>query len=278
MMNITDHEERREQAALYVLGTLPPAERATFEEHLSSCAECSADVRALAPVTTALAQVVPQAAPPPQLRERVLAAVDASANHIANSRGGHRGAPNNVPWLAAAAALVLAAALGAYTAQLRTRISTLEDQLRAAALRVGESERQIAEARQSAIQAQSTVAVLAAPDLARADLAGQAVAPGASGRAFWSRSRGLVFTGSNLPPLPPGRVYQLWVVTPNAPISAGLLRPDAQGRVSSVTQTPANLPQPVAMALTVEPEGGVPAPTGDRYLVGAVIGAKPAAF
>ena len=274
MTSSTDHDQRREQAALYVLGTLPPAERATFEEHLSTCAECGADVRALAPVATALAQAVPQAVPPPQLRDRVLAAVGAAATRNASVRG----AQSNIPWLAAAAALVLAGALGAYTAELRGRINSLEEQLRAAALRVELSERQIADARQSAIQAQSTVAVLAAPDLARADLAGQSVAPGASGRAFWSRSRGLVFTGSNLPPLPPGRVYQLWVVTPNAPVSAGLLRPDAQGRVSSVIQTPADLPQPVAMALTVEPEGGVPAPTGDRYLVGAVIGAKPAAF
>ena len=270
MTSITDHDERREQAALYVLGTLPSGERAAFEEHLATCAECTAELRALAPVVAALAHAVPQTAPPPQLRERVLASVGRSgtkpASHV-------RIAHPSVAWLAAAAALVLAAGLGAYAAQLRTRINALEGQLRAAALRVETSERQIAEARQSAVQVQSTVAVLAAPDLARVDLAGQPIAPRASGRAFWSRSRGLVFTASNLPPLPAGRVYQLWVVTAQAPVSAGVLRPDAEGRVSTVVETPADLPQPVAMAVTVEPEGGVPAPTGDRYLIGAVTGA-----
>jgi anti-sigma-K factor RskA len=106
------------------------------------------------------------------------------------------------------------------------------------------------------------------PDLARVDLVGEPAAPTASGRAYWSRSRGLVFTASNLPALPPGRTYQLWVVTAQAPISAGLVRPDSSGNVSMTFQTPPDLPQPLAMALTIEPEGGVPAPTGPRYLIG----------
>ena len=59
-------------------------------------------------------------------------------------------------------------------------------------------------------------------------------------------------------------------MTAQAPISAGLVRPDTTGRVNAVFQTPANIPQPVAMAVTIEPEGGVPAPTGDRYLIGTV--------
>ena len=47
-----------------------------------------------------------------------------------------------------------------------------------------------------------------------------------------------------------------------------LMKPDANGRVSAIFETPQDLPKPVAMAVTLEPEGGVPAPTGDKYLVG----------
>jgi hypothetical protein len=174
------------------------------------------------------------------------------------------------PWLAAAASLVLAVALGAYAVQLRGRVSTLEVRLREATLRADASERQIADARRAAATAESQVAVLAAPDLARIDLAGQPVAPQASARAYWSRSRGLVFTASNLPALPPGRVYQLWVLAaqPLPPISAGVLKPDASGRVSVLFDTPPDLPKPEKMAVTIEPEGGVPAPTGAMYLLG----------
>jgi hypothetical protein len=32
--------------------------------------------------------------------------------------------------------------------------------------------------------------------------------------------------------------------------------------------TPVDMPAPVAMAVTIEPAGGVAAPTGDKYLIG----------
>ena len=128
----------------------------------------------------------------------------------------------------------------------------------------------IADIEADAAQGLGPVAVLTAPDVARVDLSGQPAAPAASARAYWSRSRGMVFTGTNLPQLPAGRTYQVWVVTDQAPISAGFLRPDPQGGVSGTFATPPDIPQPTAVAVTLEPEGGVPAPTGDRYLVGTV--------
>ena len=285
------HDELREQTGLYVLGALTPTEQAAFEAHLATCEECAAEVRTFSSVAGALAHAVPQSEPSPALRARVLAAAGASSSTekmvqlkpdttIPPDTGISPEAkmvPNAsivrantlAPWLAAAASLALAVALGAYAAVLRTRVGDLEARLRQAMLRADASERQVAEARSAAADAQSEVAVLAAPDLARIDLAGQPAAPQASARAFWSRSRGLVFTASNLPPLPAGRAYQLWILTAQpAPISAGLLKPDANGRVSAVFETPPDLPKPTAMAVTIEPDGGVPAPTGDKYLVG----------
>ena len=84
------------------------------------------------------------------------------------------------------------------------RISTLEDELRDARARADATERQMADAQTAATEARVAVTGLTAPDVARIDLAGQAIAPQASARAFWSRSRGMVFTASNLPPLPAG--------------------------------------------------------------------------
>ena len=174
-----------------------------------------------------------------------------------------------MPWLAAAASLVLAAALGVYSLSLRSRIGALELRLQEATDRANAGERQLAELRRVAGDAQSQLAVLVAPDLQRIDLAGQPQAPQASARAFWSRSRGLVFTASNLPSVPAGKTYQLWVLTKQpAPISAGLFKPDPQGRVVAVFETPLDLPQPIGMAVTIEQDGGVPSPTGDKYLVG----------
>src|SRR6185369_8250909 len=57
-------------------------------------------------------------------------------------------------------------------------------------------------------------------------------------RAMWSRRRGMVFTASNLPQLPAGRVYQVWVVTADARISAGLIMPDNSGSTTAMFATP----------------------------------------
>jgi anti-sigma-K factor RskA len=220
-------------------------------------------------VLQGLAQAVPQVDPPAELRARVLASIggDRTRRDSADKRATTFGFAG---WLATAAALALVVGLGVYTVELRGRIATLESDLREANVRADASQRQVADAQRAASSAQASVAVLTAPDVARVDLAGQPVAPTASARAFWSRSRGMVFTGTNLPQLPPGRTYQLWVVTAQAPISAGLLKPNAQGGVSGTFATPADIPTPVALAVTIEPEGGVPAPTGEKFLVGMV--------
>jgi len=262
------HDTLKNEVEAYVLGALTPAETAAFERHLGQCPECASAVRVLEPAVAALAHAAPEAVPRPEVRRRILAAI--ATDEAVNSRReslGRRSGPRGA-WLAAAAALVVATGLGLYAVELRNRVAGLEVELHDAARRADAAAREIAAARLAANDAQSTVIVLAAPDLARVDLAGQPAAPSATARAFWSRSRGLIFTGSNLPPLPPGRVYQLWIVGPGAPTSAGLLTPDANGRVHAVFDTSRDSLRPIAFAVTIEPAGGVPAPTGDKYLVG----------
>jgi anti-sigma-K factor RskA len=252
-------------AALYVLGAGASPERTAFEAHLASCDECAAEVRALTPITEALARAVPPAEPAAAVRTDLLAHIEKRAKPQTKQ-------PRVIQkqWQAAAALLV-AVSLGLYAAQLRERVANLEKRLRQATALANDGDRQIALARRTATEAQLAVAVLAAPDRARIDLAGQPAAPRASAQAFWSRSRGLVFTASDLPRLPAGRVLQLWVLTVQPePISAALLTPDENGRVNAVISTPPDLPQPVAMAVTLELEGGVPRPSGDKYLVGLV--------
>ena len=209
---------------------------------------------------------MPQVDPPHALRARLLGSVSSTSPASTST------SPRPVAWwLATAASLALVAGLTMYTAQLRTRITGLESELRDTRARADAARQRMLVAQRMATGAQTAIAILTAPDVARVDLAGQQpVSPSASARAFWSRSRGMVFNASNLPPLPAGRTYQLWVVTAQAPISAGLLTPDIQGSVSEVFNTPPDIRQPIAMAVTIEPAGGGPAPTGDKYLVGTL--------
>ena len=266
-----DHDALREAAGLYALGALARDERGAFEAHLATCAECAAEVRALAGVVAALPYAVPQIDPPSALRGRVLAAAGPSQE----SRAAVTAMPTRVRpgfvqagWLSAAALLIASVALGAYAMSLRQRVVGLEGQLREAVNRLDLTEQRLAEATRAAERAQLRMAVLISPDLKQVSLAGQPPAPRAAGRAFWSRSNGLLFAANELPPLPAGRTYQLWFLTTGAPVSAGLIRPDQNGRVTAAFDTPPGTPDPTGLAVSIEPDGGVPAPTGAIYLAG----------
>jgi anti-sigma-K factor RskA len=245
-----------DSAAVYVLNGLDEADRRAFEAHLATCGRCAAEVRSFAPVMSALALAAAGPMPSAGVRQTMIKRLGTRRRFIASG------------W-AAAASIALAIALGAYAFRLSDRVTTLELRLRQEMIRADASERRIADVRRTAIDAQSTVAVLTAPDVARVDLTGQAEAPSAAARAFWSRSRGLVMIATRLPALPPGRTYQLWVLTAApTPISAGVLTPDASGSVIVRFDTPPDILRPVAMAVTLEPVGGVASPTGAKYLVG----------
>jgi anti-sigma-K factor RskA len=263
-MNSTHDEQAL--AAPYVLGALDPAERRAFEVHAAACPACQAEIRGFAPVAEALALAVPQRTPRGELRQRVLATISGAPAGAAAPAEPVRA--RAFSWLPLAAAAVLAIGLGAYARTLHDRLSTVETRLRDAEARASAAERDTLQARRVADEAQAALQVLAAPDLTRIDLTGQAPAATATGRAMWSRARGMVFTTTNLPPPPAGRVYQVWVVTAQAPVSAGVIAPDATGRATAFFSTPPDIGAPVAIAVTLEPAPGVPAPTGERYLVG----------
>jgi anti-sigma-K factor RskA len=111
--------------------------------------------------------------------------------------------------------------------------------------------------------------VLESGDLITVDLKGQERAAGATGRALWSRSRGLVFTAEGLPALPRDRVYQLWTISGSTPTSAGLLAPDATGHVTFTVAGGAGATRPDAFGVTIEPAGGSATPTLPIVLMGS---------
>ena len=279
----TSHDAWRDSAALYAIGALSAEERASVEAHLSGCAECAAEIRSLSLVADALAESVPQHTPPPAVRERVLSAAGAVTYPHAAARDSsgesrqtstHRARSATFAWIGLAAAIAIAAGLGVYASDLRGRVASLESQLQTALAQAAETQAQVTLTRETMARAQQQLDVLTAPDSARVMLAGQPSAPGATGRADWSRSRGLALSVANLPPPRPMRTYQLWILNAGAPVSAGLVTPGAAGSGTAFFATPPDVPQPTGFALSEEPAGGVPAPTGAIYLVGLLSQAR----
>jgi hypothetical protein len=129
-----------------------------------------------------------------------------------------------------------------------------------------DADRQIAEARQLAQRAETVGVILTAPDLIRFNLT-SADAVGPSAQLLWSRTRGLVLSGSRLPAAPPESTYQLWLVTNTQSVGAGLFVPDDAGRATLVSGAPPRVPGPVVgAAVTIEPSGGRATPSGRTLL------------
>ena len=166
-------------------------------------------------------------------------------------------------WLAAAASLLLLIAVGVYASGLRRQV----DALQARATRLEAERGRLAERVQ---QGESTVASLSGPAVKVIDMAAARPAD-PTGRMFWdTKTARWTFFAHNLPATRPGREYQLWLVTADRKISAGTFRPGPRG--SAVVQAEYELPPESlqAVAVTEEPAGGQPQPTGAIVLAGAM--------
>jgi len=248
---MTDHAWL-DAAAPYALGALSAEERAAFEAHLADCAVCRADVQALGEVSGLLAHAAAAATPPPALRERILREARAVRPLAAGGRG--------LPWLAVAAAVVLAVAAGVAYLKERGSRQMLE--------------RAVAVARDSLAAQQQLVATLLAPDVNTAVLASKGRPPTA--RVFWNPSRRrVVMAVFDLPPAPAGRIYQLWAIqTGKAPVSLGIFNTAPDGRVTTALDVPPALVAFDVTAVTEEPAGGSPQPTQQPFLVGKLQGGE----
>jgi anti-sigma-K factor RskA len=252
------HNERHEElVAALALGMPLGADRTELERHLAGgCARCEdllADFRGAA---TALAAAGPEAAPPPELRAKILAS-------LGPGRVAPRATSGPSVWRAlAAAAALLAVAVGLDDARLRRQREDLRSQSAELGERLRSAESALAE---RTLRAR----VLESDDVQMMILGGKDPQPQARARVFWSeRARRGIIVASNLAPLPPDRQYELWVFQSGKPINAGVFDVDPQGRaIFESTDFPE--PQAQNFAVTIEPRGGVPAPTGPAVLVGS---------
>lgn len=256
------HEDVQERAFEFVLGTLPATEQRAVVSHLSGCPACRAEVAAVSQVCDGLGRSVDPAEPSAALRARIVA-IGATRPTLAAAPASSR-----LPWwFAAAASIVALVALWQFGAA-RTEIASLRSRVAELQAQAGD----LLVARASLQEQIGTMThqaqVLRASDLVTYSLEARDGAKGAHARAYVSHKDGMVFTAEGLPSVPAGKVYQLWVIVNAKPVSVGVFTPDASGRVHAVMDTPPISVMPGAVAVTLEPEGGLPAPSGAVVMAG----------
>jgi anti-sigma-K factor RskA len=82
------HDRWTDAAGAYVLGAMPPGERAEFESHLATCGACRQEVDELRPAAEALPMASPPMLPPPALKDRIMAEVEREAELLGATGAG----------------------------------------------------------------------------------------------------------------------------------------------------------------------------------------------
>jgi hypothetical protein len=89
------------------------------------------------------------------------------------------------------------------------------------------------------------------------------------GRMFWDQATDRwTFTAHHLPMPPKGRTYQLWLVVDGHKMSCGTFMPTAGGTAEVHQVMPVKPGMLQAVAVTEEPMGGMPQPTGPMVVLG----------
>jgi anti-sigma-K factor RskA len=257
-----------EELDLLALGALDPAERQALEAHVRGCAECQRRLEEARGRLALLSLSAPTETPSPKARQRLLDRIKQKPSPQPGPafqeprRSIWQGMPHPA-WSVTVLLLLATIWLGLNNMELRRLNSEMQGEIAALDGVLHEQEQVMA-------RAHDVLDILSAPDSVRVTLVAGDARPLPQGRAFYHARKGLVFTASNLQPPPSGKTYQLWLIpTEGKPISAGVFDPDAQG-AGTILLPP--LPAGVAakaFAVTVEPAGGVPQPTGPIVLLGA---------
>ena len=238
-------EQRQDQASLYVLRMLPPAEALAFARDLEHDPELQQLVSQLEDTASTVALAAPLRRPPSSLRSRVLAAIRGEPVQAGSSRG----VLDWIPWTLAAG---LALTAGTFWYEART----FRD-----GLAVAQSE--LTQLREKDAFATARIATLNPPATNYEKSLGVVV--------FDPHKQEGVVKLNHVPQAAEGKDYQLWILDPvtGKPVSAGILRPSEDG---SVTFKPVRrLPSADTFAVSLEPAGGSDQPSGPVILQGKFV-------
>lgn len=252
------HSDRHEELlSLAALGVPLADDAAEYERLLEErCAVCEGLLPELREAAAALGATAPPRRPRPALRAELIAALG-PARRPARPNSARAG------WAFAAAAAFLFVMIGLDDARLRRQ----REELRA---RNSELARSVDASRSELARRDLRARVLESDDVKMLFLGGHGPQPGARAKVFWSPAakRG-VLVAAHLEPLPPDRQYQLWVFVDGKPVDAGVFDVDPSGKTLFESKDLSAVRTAENFAVTVEPRGGLPQPSGPIVLIGS---------
>jgi anti-sigma-K factor RskA len=255
---MSHNDEFETLVAVYAVGALDGEDLARLEAHLAEgCPDCARILRESEEALARIAVTGPRESPPAHVKDELLARLQTTAPRPRPV------ARRWLPWAAGvAAAMLIGAALSAgfVAARYETKLGVMAREMAAMRERVTRQEQALRE--QLRVYA-SVVDLLRDPNTKVVTLRGTGPSPQALGRVVWNEATGGHVFIANLPPPPEGKAYELWTITAGTPRPAGVFATDASGKGSHPVPPAGKVD---VFAVTLEPAGGVPAPTGPIVL------------
>lgn len=283
------HEDYRELLAANALTALDAEDVRALDTHLRSCVDCRSEMGEWEETVAFLALDAAPLEPSPQLRERILASVRAAgrSEKLINDRAEARAKPGvGVPesagdsrddsnvlaferspgnlWTSLGSFGAIAATL--LLAALIISLLVLWQQNRATKKELARLSTEMQQAKAQLDHERAVVQLLTSPDAHMARLAGTNVAPGAHAMLAYDKNGHAMLMAKGLPAAPAGKAYQLWYIMGGKPMPGKMLTTDRAGNAMLEDQIPAAALGGAVFAVTLEPEGGMPSPTGAIYL------------
>ena len=241
------HEDYKAMIPAHALSALDAEEARAMNQHLSECAECREELADWESTSAALALHTEPVEPSPELRDRIMSAIrtDDSSQKVVQFPE-RRSLWTSFGSLGAIAAAVLFVALIASVFVLWKQNREMKDEM---------------------ARSNEFVKLLTAPGSRMAELAGTAQASSATAKIAYDKNGHAMLMARGLPPAPQGKEYQLWyIVGSKAPMPGKSFAPDEAGQGMLTDQMPHEAMDSAVFAITLEPAGGLPAPTGEIYL------------
>ncbi len=267
-------------AAPAALGALDGDEARHFASHAAGCFACQREHAEFARVAALVPLGLDAVPASPALRARVLTSLTDSPVPAVLAGPQRARAPRARDvgprrfLVALAACVLLALGLGAAVVQRNlARRQAVEAQ---ALVQMWRARADLSDAERTRLQAalhseQRLRALLGQAEARVARLEGRPVAPRAHARVVWSpTSRQALLIADGLAQAPVGRTYQLWVIADAAPTPAGTFDVDGAGRALVATHDVEATARVRTFAVTLEPSGGRPLPSGPMVLAGNV--------
>jgi anti-sigma-K factor RskA len=258
------HPQHEEDFDLYALGVLEGEERKALEAHIAGCAACEAKLAEARGRVSLLALAAKPLAPPASVKNRLMEQVRAESSQarspVAAQREQRSGGLFGRWTLALAAAAVL---LAVATGWLWHQKGVLDGEIQKALQESKDAQAKIQ-------KAQNVIEVLQAPDSTMITLASLDL-PQASGKVCYNARLGKLACATHLSAPSPGKEYQLWLVPiVGNPMSASVFGANMSWTDDMWIADVKAGTAAKAFAVTLEPAGGMPQPTGPKVLVGAM--------